>query len=162
MIATAGLLTAGPEKTGKDKAKAPQESERRIDYTLEGLQHAMDLWYDATLKEDEKLAARYVVLIHNILDEDCRATRLACDKLERRRGNSEWAHAKNEYRKELKRLQQVAEEKEKLAGEIRKTGEFAEKYRRLGGYINKLRTELGMPKVQFADVAKVANKAKRN
>lgn len=165
VVLAAGLLTAGEQKTavmkqapaGEQKQATikqaePKDGDRRIDYTLEGLSHAMDLWYDAMLKDDLKLAARYEHLIDNILVEDLRATQLACDRLEKRRGNSEWAHAKNEYKSELKHQRALIKEKQQMADRIKNCPEFAEKYRRLGGYINKLRSELGMPKAKFADV----------
>lgn len=165
VMLAAGLLSAGEKKEAvlrqapateqkqtTIKQAEPKDGERRIDYTLEGLTHAMDLWYDAMLKEDLELADRYESLIDNILVEDLKATRLACDRLKKRAGSKDLAHAKQECDAQVAYLNEMIKEKKAMAEQIQNCRQFAEKYRRLGGYINKLRSELGMPKAKFAEI----------
>ena len=156
VIVGAGALWAGDKteckKKQPDKQTAATEPERRVDYTLEGLSHAVDLWYDAILKGDEALAGRYEKLIDNILSEDIAATRLACERLEEKTDSDRMKHARAECGQETERVKLLIKEKSELARQVRNGDNFGEKYRRLGIYINLLRRELGMPKVKFADL----------
>lgn len=156
LLLGAGALWAG-DKAESKKADSPKqaqaaEPERRVDYTLEGLSHAMDLWYDAILKDDQALAGRYEKLIDNILTEDISATELACQRLEKKSDSETMKHARAECKQETDRVRLLIQEKTELARQVRANVEFREKYRRLGIYINLLRRELGMPKAKFADL----------
>ena len=111
----------------------------------------MDLWHDAILKGDEALAARYAVLIDNILTEDISATEMACQRLEKKAESDQMKHARAECKQETERVRVLIKEKKELARQVRANVEFTEKYRRLGIYINLLRRELGMPKAKFAE-----------
>ena len=159
VVIGAGALWAGERAEDKkqDSEKqtqvaAPAEQERRVDYTLEGLSHAMDLWYDAILKGDQALAGRYEKLLDNVLTEDISAAELACDRLEKKSDSDRMQHARVECQQETDRVRLLIQEKKELARQIRAGASFDEKYRRLGIYINLLRRELGMPKVKFAEV----------
>ena len=125
---------------------------RRIDFTLDGLMYAVDLWYDASIKDNPKLVARYDVLLDNTLHQDLEATEGAILHLIEDIESDSPAAVKVQKHQELAGVRATLETKQALARSIGQSEGFSEKYRLLGDYINVLRKELGMPKLKFADV----------
>jgi hypothetical protein len=135
-----------PDSTQSREAKRPRAS-----FVLEGLTLAVDLWYDAVMKNDQDLSRRYEDLIDNILYEDLTATekeyvnrKLDSSAAATARGVSAKAESDEAFRRQL-------DAKSQLAQAVHEETEFNRKYRLLGGYINALRKELGMPELKFAD-----------
>ncbi|MBD3402639.1 hypothetical protein GF420_07065 [candidate division GN15 bacterium] len=153
--ASAGLLIAGADSDQAAEvtvidADSTAQYERRIDLTVDGLSHAVELWHDANLKEDAQLAARYEILIDNILRADLKATEMVLKNLEAE-CDRDGSRQDPKVKAELEDTHRVLFEKEQLVNSIRKSDTFSEKYRLLGGYINSLRRELGLPKLRLAD-----------
>ncbi|MDX9858038.1 MAG: hypothetical protein RBT76_09620 [candidate division Zixibacteria bacterium] len=147
-----------PENTATDSMSV---YERRIDLTVDGLTHAVELWHDANLLENPDLVARYEILIDNILRADLRATEMVLKTIEAE-SKADGTDGDPEIKAELEDTHRVLFEKEKLARQVRDAKTFSEKYRYLGGYINALRRELGMPKLRLADDKEFLEDANRN
>lgn len=123
--------------------------ERRIDLTEEGLVHAVDLWYDAIVKDDLELSNRYERLIVNIFHEDIWASEMEINKarvMERQEGKP----LAPDLAAQLESAEKMLRVKQKLLDEFQQANTYAQKYRYLGGYINSLRKELGMPRLELA------------
>lgn len=144
----------GGEPATTEQSGSPEDStavyERRVDLTVEGLSHAVDLWHDANLLGNENLIARYEILIDNILRADIKATEMVLKTLESE-CHADGSGGEPRVKAELEDCYRILYEKEKLAEKVRRADTFSEKYRHLGGYINALRRELGMPRLRLAE-----------
>jgi hypothetical protein len=136
------------DKAETREVKADPNFERRLDLTEEGLTHAVDLWYDAVVKEDWPLCEKYERLIRNIFNEDIWATEMELAKWQV--GKEHGEETSEEQEDFLKSSEKLLAVKHKLSNEFGEADTFADKYRLLGGYINALRKELGMPKLELA------------
>ena len=146
-FATPPPVQSNPADSSSDTLSVYQ---RRIDMTIDGLSHAVDLWHDANLLENPDLIARYNVLIENILHADLRATEMVLKTLEAD-CKADGSSSDPKVKAELEDSYRILFEKEKLANLVHESATFTEKYRYLGGYINALRKELGMPRLRLAD-----------
>lgn len=151
-LLASSVVAAAPEQTTGSDSLVDTNAvyERRIDLTVDGLKHAVDLWHDANLLENADLIARYEILIDNILRADLRATDMVLKTLEAE-CKADGSAKDPKVKAELEDIHRLLYEKEKLARDVRESETFSEKYRCLGGYINALRRELGMPKLRLAD-----------
>ena len=140
-----------------DSAVVENAKRPRASFVLDGLHHAVDLWYDAILKNDQDLARRYEQLIDNILYEDLAAT-------EKEYVNAKLDSSQQEPTKQVSArglsedfLRRQLEVKQQIAQAVHEEPGFSRKYRLLGGYINALRKELGLPELKFADEQDILN-----
>ena len=133
--------------------------------SCELLSYTRDLWHDATLKGDDKKITQHLAEIENILDRDIKAGKqmikmLAQQAMVKQTGETQSGNNLLDERA-LKNVPKVDRElilefnsivstKEILAESIRRTSAFSNKYRLLGDYIQLLRRELDMPRLQFA------------
>lgn len=136
--------------------------------TYQVFDHTIDLWHDAILKGNDKQANFFLDEIYDIVAEDIQTDKLQMKMLVRQiehcyRENSsegknllEGRHQENEdltrYKAYLPMLSSTVCIKEELYRAINKTEAFSNKYRLLGDYKNLLRRELGMPKLNMADI----------
>lgn len=148
-VSASGSDPATTEQSGLSEDSAAVY-ERRVDLTVDGLSHAVDLWHDANLLGNEDLIARYEILIDNILRADIKATEMVLKTLEAE-CHADGSGGEPKTKAELEDCYRILYEKEKLAGMVRRADTFSDKYRHLGGYINALRRELGMPRLRLAE-----------
>lgn len=176
---TAGLILIGitvmagePNQAKVDHEnqviRNPQQLSFELNTTYQVFDHTIDLWHDAVLKRDEKQTNFFLDEIYDIVAEDIQSDKLQMKMLVRQiehcyRENSsegknllEGNHAENEdltrYKKYLPILSSSVCIKEELFRAINRTEAFSNKYRLLGDYGNLLRRELGMPKLNMADI----------
>lgn len=151
------FLLASPGMAGEKSAQPPDstragEAKRpRASFVLEGLTLAVDLWYDAVMKNDQDLSRRYEELIDNILYEDLAATekeyvnrKLDSSTVSGARGVSAKQESDEMFRRQL-------QAKSQLAQAVHEETDSNRKFRLLGDYMNALRRELGLPELKFAD-----------
>ncbi|MEE8575672.1 MAG: hypothetical protein V3T31_00310 [candidate division Zixibacteria bacterium] len=150
------MMSTMPDATAEDSIAQPtkektwsEEREFQASFTAEGMQHAVDLWYDALLKEDYDLAESYEKMIGNIIGEDLVVSEMAVLNLPTVTDDSKDGIPRNTPKRQ--EAQEHLQDKQRLAIKLKQAPDYAEKYRLMGGYINKLRKELKMPKLKFAD-----------
>ena len=168
------VLGAGPNDQvstqGEDQAiQNPKPLSFETNTTYQVLDHTVDLWHDAILKGDDKRSNFHFSEIHDIISEDLQSDKLQMRMLVREieyryRINS--AEEKNlindtyddediiRYKKYLPIISSSICIKEELRRALSRTDAFSNKYRLLGDYKNLLRRELGMPKLEVADIHK--------
>ena len=133
--------------------------------TYELLTHTRDLWHDATLKGDDKRVREHLAEIEHILDRDIRAGKQTIKLLVQQstvKNTVESAEGQNLLdekvlsglpkvdRQLILDLNGIVTTKALLAESINRTGAFSNKYRLLGDYIELLRRELDLPRLQYA------------
>jgi hypothetical protein len=133
--------------------------------TCELLGHTRDLWYDAALKGDDREVDRYYAEIERILDRDIKAGRVLIKLLVQQSTVKEASSGPvgenlvdekilgglpKADRQLVRELYSILTAKESLVKSVGDTGAFSNKYRLLGDYIQLLRKELDMPRLQYA------------
>lgn len=180
-IITSSLALAGVAQNSSQESKGAQVENKKSSPTLEFgmetsykvLDHAIDLWHDAVLKDSRKLMLHRSDEINDILVENIQSNRLQLKMLVRQmeldsRNNSpegknmleenQREELANEYRELLPQLATRINTKEELYRAISKTETFSNKYRLLGDYKSLLRRELDMPKLNLVEVPAEAPK----
>ncbi len=180
-IITSSLALAGVDQNNSSEGKRSQVNSQKNAPTLEFgmetsfkvLDHAIDLWHDAVLKDNRKLMLHRSDEINDIIVENIQSNRLQLKMLVRQMELDNKSHSpegKNllegdkhddlstVYRELLPKLATMINTKEELFRAISKTETFSNKYRLLGDYKSLLRRELDMPKLNLVEVPKEAPK----
>lgn len=179
LVLTIGLLLIGTTLLGADQdasgnlgqknqpAQNPKQLSFEVNTTSQVLEHTVDLWHDAVLKGNDKQSDFFFGEICNIITEDIQENDIQMKMLVReieymyRENSSEGENLIeanhndkkiDEYKKYLPIISSSICIKEELFRALSRTNAFSNKYRLLGDYKNLLRKELGMPKLQVADL----------
>lgn len=149
----------------------PLKFEANTTYQL--LDHTTDLWHDAVLKGNERQANFYLVEINDIITEDIQTDRLQMKMVVRqiehfyRQQSSENLNlvagsVETEdiirYKEFLPLISANINVKEELYQSMNRTDAFSNKYRLLGDYKDLLRRELGMPRLNVAEIPQPESK----
>ena len=139
----------------------------RTDKISQELSHEIDLWHDAILKRNAKRARKHQKRIFSLIDSDIRARSQAVRRYERE-GNksvknivenvradepisaSEKYAAKDDI-KDLRKARQLVKAKEILFDSIKRTETFSNRYRLLGDYLEIVRRENRMNRIELAE-----------
>lgn len=177
-ILTSGLAMAGVADQQSKQAENSQGLSKQGSPTLEFdmntsykvLDHAIDLWHDAVLKDNRKQMLHRSNEIDDILVENIQSNRLQIKMLVRQMevanrnnsfegrnlvGNDQADDHLAEYRELLPRLSGMIVTKEELYRAISRTETFSNKYRLLGDYKSLLRRELKMPGLNLVEIPQV-------
>ncbi len=168
LLVLMGLVWAneGQEKA-KDNATVTVNSDPFFSpqNTYELLGHTRDMWYNAALKGEDKEVERYYAEIERILDRDIKAGRVLIKLLvQQSTVNDAKSGPQSEIlvdenilaglpkadRQLVRELHSILTAKESLVKSVGDTDAFSNKYRLLGDYIQLLRKELDMPRLQYA------------
>lgn len=129
------------------------------------LSHSIDLWHDATLKGDERRTSECHQAIQKFLEEDVESNRTLVKMLTQQvvvNNAVESNQGKNLVEQKPKtklsradreligRLGNLIKTKELLIEAMGRTEAFSNQYRLLGDYLDLLRKELDMPRLQYA------------
>ena len=129
------------------------------------LSHSVDLWHDAMLKGDERKTKECRQAIQKFLEEDIESNRSLVKMLTQQvvvNSAVESNQGKNLVEQKPKtklskadreligRLGNLIKTKELLIEAMRRTEAFSNQYRLLGDYLDLLRKELDMPRLQYA------------
>lgn len=136
--------------------------------TLDRLSGTIDRWVEANLTGHNKKANRYEESILEQIQADIASSRQQLERYE-----AEVRSSAREYKslhqsqatrhddrvdlrddvKDLHLAKRLLKEKERLASSLRKVATFSNKYRLLGDYMEVMRRELGMAKVELVEDA---------
>lgn len=133
---------------------------------IKQLSNAMDLWHDANLKGDQGKIDKYAQELNNMLHKDMEATArvLAQAQVERVRSareyrsddkqRSEKADDKRDLvddRRDAQQLRGILKVKKRLASSIAKSPAFSNKYRLLGDYMDVMKQEVGLTRLELVE-----------
>lgn len=173
MCATVGVLIVGIAKADgnrldkqKDKAEIRQDQKRVVAARsiLQKLSYTIDLWHDANLKGDNKRIYKFHSQLSKILKDDIRSTSDQVGRCENdanssvrefSRGHRKWSERVDDRRdmkddrSDLKRARETLKIKQRVMASFVKSPTFSGKYRLLGDYIEIVRRELGMTRVEL-------------
>ena len=150
-----------------EPAKNVPQMKFEANTTYQLLSHTTDLWHDAVLKGNERQANFYLVEINDIIAEDIQTDRLQMKMVVRqiehfyRQQSSENLNlvagsVETEdiirYKEFLPMISANINVKEELYQSMNRTDAFSNKYRLLGDYKDLLRRELGMPRLNVAEI----------
>jgi hypothetical protein len=156
-----------------EPAKNVPQMKFEANTTYQLLGHTTDLWHDAVLKGNERQANFYLVEINDIIAEDIQTDRLQMKMVVRqiehfyRQQSSENLNlvagsVETEdiirYKEFLPLISANINVKEELYQAMNRTDAFSNKYRLLGDYKDLLRRELGMPRLNVAEIPQPESK----
>lgn len=163
------LVDAGAKREvrqDKQEVLFDKESIAQTKRTLVAIDHAIDLWHDANLKDNKRLTRQYEVQIAALLQTDIEVTtriisqcqrEISQSKAEWKKPHDKWCE-KTDDRKDykddkwdLKQAKSWLKVKKRLAKSISKTDAFSNKFRLLGDYVGVLRTQLGAERVELVE-----------
>ena len=143
-----------------------QESVKQTRLTIKKLAHGIDLWHDANLKGDFDKVLKFEKKIHEIIKADIKkAVDIVSEsewqhELELRKaraddsneGVSEKNHNEQGHRDVgLKSSKKLIKAKEVLFVSVKRSHAFSNKYRLLNDYLDLLKRELGIERIELAD-----------
>jgi hypothetical protein len=167
-----GAATAGDnleKKQDRREIRQDKKELRATSATLNRLSGTIDLWVEANLTGHNKKARGYEESILEQIQADIAFSRQQLERYEaevhsfakeyNRPHQSRVARHDDraDLRDDLKGLhlaRQLLKEKERLASSLRKVTAFSNKYRLLGDYMDVMRRELGITKVELVEDAK--------
>jgi hypothetical protein len=170
-----GLLVAGGVNAGDKNAEEQQDKkEIRQDkrelvstrVTVKEFSHAINLWHDANLKGDRAKIRKYEDKLYNIMRDDIGSTATVVKRYESeasqsarefKRGDRNWSEQTDDHgdlrddRLVLQKARGILKTKQRLAASFIKSPAFSGKYRLLGDYVDILRKEQGMTRIELAE-----------
>jgi len=169
MLAFAGVIFAG-DKNVESSAfdiRFDIREMSRTDKMSQELSHEIDLWHDAILKRNAKRVRKHQKRIFSLIDSDIRARSQAVRRYEREANKSvrnvvenvradEPVSASEKYAakddiKDLRKARQLVKAKEILFDSIKRTETFSNRYRLLGDYLEIVRRENRMNRIELAE-----------
>ncbi|MFH1686923.1 MAG: hypothetical protein ABIE70_05305 [bacterium] len=133
---------------------------------IKQLSHLIDLWHDANLKGDQskidQLAQQLEEMLHRDMDATARAISQAQAEKARsarefHRGHRHWSEKVDDKRDlsddihDADQLRETLKVKKRLAASISKSPAFSNRYRLLGDYMDVMRHEVGMTRLELAE-----------
>jgi len=170
-----GLLVAGGVNAGdknvderQDQKEIRQDKKALVStrVTVKELSHAINLWHDANLKGDRAKIRKYEDKLYNIMRDDMASTATVVKRYETeasqsarefKRGDRNWSERTDDHgdlrvdRQDLQKTRGILMTKQRLAASFVKSPAFSSKYRLLGDYVDILRQEQGMTRVELAE-----------
>lgn len=168
LFALGGIVLAdGSNGSAEDSDRVTSENTApfKPHNKFELLSHEIDLWHDAMLKGDERKIVECREDIQKFLEEDIESNRnlvkmltqqvVVSEAVENDQGKNlveqkPKKHVSKADRELIGRLSSLIKTKELLVEAIGRTEAFSNQYRLLGDYVDLLRKELDMPRLQYA------------
>lgn len=167
LLATTLLAGSRPEKAA-DRREIRQDKNElyQTGVAMERLTTTMDNWVDANLQGKDKDVDRLEKVILQQIETDIAASRQQIERAEtevissRREYHPRYqsAASRHDNRLDLKDdvrdltvTRKLLKAKQQIAASLQKTAAFSNKYRLLGDYIDLLRRELGMTRLELAE-----------
>lgn len=134
--------------------------------TLQALEHAIDLWHDAILKNKDKLARQYLAQIRVIIDADLSYSQKLIEQAqaEKTASNQEQAgphqsrYAQVDDRRDarddridLHRLKDLYQAKKRLFSSINRGASFSNRFRLLGDYVTVVKRQINESRIELAE-----------
>jgi len=166
-----GAATAGNDLEKKQDKRVIHQDKKGLgatSVTLDRLSGTIDRWVEANLTGHNKKANSYEESILEQIQADIASSRQQLERYEAevRSSSREYNRlhqsraARHDDRadlrddvKDLHLAKRLLKEKERLASALRKVATFSNKYRLLGDYMEVMRRELGMAKVELVEDA---------
>lgn len=171
----AGLLVAGGVNASdknveeqQDKKEIRQDKRELVSTraTVKELSHAINLWHDANLKGDRGKIRKYEDKLYSIMRDDIGSTATVVKRYETEtsqsahefeRGERNWSERTDDHgdlrddRRDLQKARGILMTKQRLASSFVKSPAFSSKYRLLGDYVDILRQEQAMTRIELAE-----------
>jgi len=169
---TAGVAVAGNYFEKRQDRKEIRQDKKELgatSATYTKLSSNIDRWVEANLKGNDKKAQNYEEVILELIGADITSTRRMIEqhKAEVLRSTREYNSLHNtrvarcddradlrEDVSDLNQAKQLLSVKERLASTLKQSTAFSNKYRLLGDYLEVLRRELGITRVELAEDVK--------
>lgn len=134
--------------------------------TLQALEHAIDLWHDANLKNEEKLARQYMAQIRVIIESDlvysqklveaARQEKTASNQEQASPNESRYAriddrHDAAENRIDEHRIKDLYQAKKRLFSSINRGVSFSNRFRLLGDYVSVVKRQINETHIELAE-----------
>jgi len=154
------------KKQDRQEIRNDKREQRTTKATFVQLSKTVDRWVEANLKGDDKRVKRYEQAILNQIRDDIVSSQRLVDRydaeIRRSAKECQGTHSSQADRhdnradlrddvKDLYRARQLLKIKERLASTLSRTATFSNKYRLLGDYLETLRRELGMVRVELVE-----------
>ncbi|MCK4301122.1 MAG: hypothetical protein KAW91_00020 [candidate division Zixibacteria bacterium] len=170
-----GLLVVGGVNAGDknvdeqlDKKEIQQDKRELVSTstTVKELSHAINLWHDANLKGDRAKIRKYEDKLYNIMRDDIGSTATVVKRYETEasrsarefeRGDRNWSERTDDHvdlrddRRDLQKAMGLLKTKQRLVSSFVKSPAFSSKYRLLGDYVDILRQEQGLTRIELAE-----------
>lgn len=169
-VALVAGAAAGDDYFEKKRDRTEISQDKReltaTDAAFARLSGTIDRWVQANLDGDDKKVRRYEEAIFHQVEADVLSSRRVVERYEAEvRGSAreyDRPHDSRVVRRDdradlrddigdLRRARQLLKAKERLVSSLRRTIAFSNKYRLLGDYVEILRRELGMTRLELAE-----------
>ena len=157
----------GEKNKGKSEFRFDVREADRALAVVKNLSHEIDLWHDAALKRNGKRMRSHEKRIFALIDSDIRARDRLIYRYENEAGSSVInavkdgepgarvnAAERREVRddiKDLHKAKQLIKAKEMLYDSIKRTDTFSNRYRLLGDYLEIVKRESRMNRIELAE-----------
>ncbi|HOP06256.1 MAG TPA: hypothetical protein PLF13_03090 [candidate division Zixibacteria bacterium] len=134
--------------------------------TLQALEHAIDLWHDANLKNEEKLARQYMTQIQVIIEADLAYSQKQLEQAQQEKtaSNQEQSDPQEsrytrvddhrdavDDRADLHRIRDLYQAKKRLFSSINRGTSFSNRFRLLGDYVSVVKRQVNENKIELAE-----------
>ncbi len=168
MILAVGLISALfilGSTTAEEKAGSNQKNEEpsQAEYSLRNIAYGIDLWHDSNLKGDENKVKQFKSNLLELIKLNINNCRFEYAQNERKELSSKHDEQGKSIRsKELEKEYNYIKVKEKLYLALKKTEAFSNQYRLFNDYVDLLKQELGVTKVELAEEIQHISGDKKN
>ncbi|HUV29596.1 MAG TPA: hypothetical protein VMY05_00705 [Acidobacteriota bacterium] len=164
LVLGSAIVLAGSNPARADKPKPAHEAAQtstEIEMMIENLSHHIDLWHDAVLKGNTANVNRFEAEILKIVRSDiekaqtavtfyARKAALSPPQMDGDRASVSGPRVGVE-RDAFRRSKSMLSAKEQLSLSFTRSDAFSNKYRLINDYVDLLRKQLDMPKVELAE-----------
>ncbi len=169
-LAIAGSVNAGDKNLEEqmDKKEICQDKSELVStrVTIKEISAAINLWHDANLKADRAKIRKYEDKLYNIMREDIGSTAKVVERYETEASQSareferehpNWSDRSDghsDMRDDLKdyhKARGLLKTKQRLSSSFIKSPAFSSKYRLLGDYVDILRQQQRMTRIELAE-----------
>ena len=169
VVAFAGTSFAGDKEIESNffDIRLDVKEMNRTDRITQDLSHEIDLWHDAILKRNGKRVRKHQKQIFKLIDSDIKARSIAVGRYEREASKSvrgivngvradepvsaEEKYAAKDGIKDLRKARQLVKAKEILYDSIKRTETFSNRFRLLSDYLEIVKRENRMNKIELAE-----------
>jgi len=153
----------------KREIRQDQATAEAIETRLKELEHVVDLWHDANLKDDDNKIRQYESQMRTLIQNDMRETSQQINRQEREvvrsadeyhRDGHRWSERaddrrdRNDDRSDVAALRSVLGGKKRVAAGFSRAVAFSNKYRLVNDYMNLMRQQMGQTQVELVEDTK--------